>query len=134
MFPAGFLQNAFRGTSLFKTGSKLGLSLALAAAVFWWLLPFSFTRYGDISRGNLLIKQLDTYYQHQHTLPDTGDWPKLKQVGFTDAEMKKAYPEYRKVNNTFYELTFVEGFDGPYLMWNSQERRWKKGFPIIPTR
>ena len=122
------------GSSIFKTGSKLVLSITSAAGVAWWLLPLSFTRYPDINCGNTLVQQIDGYYRQHHVLPNNDDWPKLKQLGFTDEELEKASPEYRKVSNTAYELTFIEGFDGPYLMWNSQERKWKTEFPVTPTR
>ena len=121
-------------SSIFKAGSKIGLSIASVAGVTWWFLPLSFTRQEDINRGNILNQQLNSYYQQYHSLANTGNWPQLKQVGFTGEELEKAYPEYHKLSNTVYELTFVQGLDGPYLMWNSQERRWKKGFPVIPAR
>jgi hypothetical protein len=119
--------------SIFKTGSMLLLGSALTAGIFWWALPLSVTRYQDIARGNTLSQQLDSYYRQQQALPNTGNWPKLKQIGFSTEELKKAYPEYRKISNTTYELTFVKGFDGPYLMWNSQERKWKMGLPAFPS-
>jgi hypothetical protein len=134
LLAAVFYPNAFMSSSIFKTGSKLGLSMALIAGLAWWALPTSITRYTDVTRGNALSHKIDNYYQQHQNLPNTGDWQKLNRMGFSTEELNKAYPEYRKVSDTAYELTFVEGFDGPYLMWSSKERQWKMGMPTFPTR
>ena len=81
-----------------------------------------------------MIRKVDSYYRQYQTLPETGDWLELKKVGFSSDELEKAYPEYHRINTTAYELTFVKGFDGPYLTWNSQERKWKIGGPVVPVR
>ena len=120
--------------SFFKTGSKWVLSVALATAVAWWLLPLSVTHYAEVSRGNALRQRLDSYYRQNHTLPDDDAWKQLKQIGFTSQELAKAYPEYHKIDDDAYELLFVKGFDGPYLTWNSWERRWKTGYETLPVR
>ena len=108
--------------------------MALAAAVAWWLLPLSVTHYAEVRRGNALRQQLDGYFSQNHTLPEDGAWQQLKQIGFTSQELERAYPEYHKIDDAAYELLFVKGFDGPYLTWNSWERRWKKGYETLPVR
>jgi len=115
----------FSADSIFKKGSLLGLSVALAAGLLWWSLPLAITRSTDIARGEELSHRLEDYYTQHKTMPTTDDWPVLRQLGFTERELESAYPQYRKINDVTYELIFVEGFDGPYLMWNSSEREWK---------
>ncbi len=117
-----------------KTGSKWVLSVALAAGVAWWLLPISTTNYAEVSRGNVLRQRLGSYFSQHHALHDDDAWQQLIQVGFTSQELEKAYPEYHKLDDDAYELLFVEGVDGPYLTWNSWERKWKKGFATLPAR
>jgi hypothetical protein len=120
--------------SIFKTGSKWVLGVALAIAVAWWLLPLSVTHYAEVSHGNILRQRLDSYFNQNHTLPEDDAWQQLKQIGFTSQELENAYPEYHKIDDDAYELLFVKGFDGPYLTWNSWERRWKKGYATLPVR
>jgi len=43
-------------------------------------------------------------------------------------------PSYETDGNDEYEIIFLEGFDGPYLMWNSNENKWKIDFPTIYTK
>ena len=119
--------------STFKTGSKWMLGVAITAAVAWWLLPLSVIYYAEVSRGNILRQQLDDYFKQHHVLPDDDAWLQLQQIGFTSQEIEKAYPEYHKLDDDAYELLFVQGLDGPYLTWNSWERKWKKGFATLPA-
>ena len=122
------------GNSFFKTGSLLALSIALAAGLLWWSLPLSVKRAADVSRGQALSQRLARYQQQHAALPATDDWVALKQVGFTAEEMERASPQYTKLNSTAYQLVFVSGFDGPYLMWDSRQGQWLESFPEIPSR
>jgi hypothetical protein len=103
--------------------------LTIAAFFIWWHLPVKITRHSDIEFGNQLIKKIDDY-KKQHELPETNDWQRLKILGFKD-KGDFFVPDYQKINDTTYELTYVEGFDGPYLHWNSNDRRWKKAMPTL---
>ncbi len=38
-------------------------------------------------------------------------------------------PSYETNGNDEFEIIFLEGFDGTYLMWNSKEKKWKISFP-----
>jgi hypothetical protein len=69
-------------------------------------------------------------YKNQHGLPHTNDWTVLKQLGFK-FHNQVVIPDYQKINDTTYELIYIEGFDGPYLFWSSHTKQWKLGYPII---
>jgi hypothetical protein len=111
----------------------IGLFFLLTIAVFfiWLHLPVTINRHSDVKFGNQLIKKIDTY-KTQHGLPKTNDWTTLKNLGFK-FRGDLVIPDYQKINDTTYELTYVEGFDGPYLLWNSNDRRWKKAMPTLLT-
>jgi hypothetical protein len=43
----------------------------------------------------------------------------LKRLGF-NLEDSVSYLSYATDNNGNFELAYLEGFDGPYLLWNSK--------------
>ena len=86
-------------------------------------------RHNDIEFANKIISKIDIY-QTTNELPESNNWEILKLFGFKDNKDFLS-PEYTKIDANTYELVFVEGFDGPYLMWNSEERKWKIGNPTI---
>ena len=104
--------------------------LTIGAFIVWWNLPVTINRRSDIAFGNSLIKKIEQY-KRQHGLPETTDWKTLKELGFID-KGDFFVPDYQKINDTIFELTYLEGFDGPYLLWNSKERHWNKAMPTIP--
>ena len=101
--------------------------------ILWWNLPLRINRYADIDLGNQLIHNIEIYKNQHGKLPTPGDWEALKRLGF-QFEDEVVTPEYQSVNDSTYELIFVEGFDGPYLLWNSQEKNWKIDRPTIPEQ
>jgi ABC-type transport system involved in cytochrome bd biosynthesis fused ATPase/permease subunit len=122
------------GNSFFKMGSLLGLSIALAAGLVWWSLPLSAKRAAEVARGRALSQRIAQYQQQHAALPASDDWAALRQIGFTEEEMERANPQYTKLDEAAYELVFVAGFDGPYLMWNSRQGQWKEATPTFPSR
>ena len=93
-------------------------------------LPTTINRYQDIQFANKIIAKIDKY-KTTNGLPDSYDWKTLKRFGFKiDGDVWT--PQYHRINNDTYELVFVEGFDGPYLLWTSSERKWKVDMPTIP--
>ena len=114
---------------LFKPISLL-LAGAVILYVIWLNLPPTINRYTDIRSGNRIIEKIDKY-KAVNGLPDRHDWETLKQFGFTvDGDVWS--PQYEKINSDTYELIFVEGFDGPYLLWTSTDRKWRMAMPTIP--
>jgi hypothetical protein len=108
------------------------LILSIISFVIYWNLPFEVTRKADIDLGNTLIENINSYKSKYNEIPATDDWKTLEKLGFK-IEMLGTKPNYENNQNNEYELVFLEGFDGPYLMWNSKEKKWKIGFPTIFT-
>lgn len=96
-------------------------------------IPFKFTRSNDIRLGNKLIENINSYQSKFKKIPKNDDWKTLQDLGFK-IEMMGTTPSYESNQNDEYELIFFEGFDGPYLIWNSKEKRWKIDFPTIFTK
>lgn len=102
----------------------LFLFLTILGYFIWWSLPVTINRRSDINFGNELITKIDEY-KKQHGLPETNDWQTLKQLGFKQRG-DLLIPDYQKLNDTTFELVYLDGFDGPYLLWNSHDKQWKK--------
>jgi len=80
--------------------------------------------HSEIKLGDKVIDNVDNYWKSYKKLPQWNDWETLRKLGIKfDNDVSK--PEYKNLNDSVYELHFIEGFDGPYLMWNSTERIWK---------
>ncbi|EOZ91932.1 hypothetical protein A33Q_4025 [Indibacter alkaliphilus LW1] len=103
--------------------------LIIGTYFIWWNLPLTINRSSDIKLGEQIIEKIERY-QKQNGLPDNNDWETLRKFGFRD-KIDFLQPEYRKLSEDNFELIYVEGFDGPYLMWNSTERKWKNGYPTF---
>ena len=93
-------------------------------------LPFEITRRSDIRFGNKLIDRLNAYKVENSRLPADNDWQLLEQLGFK-VEAIGVRPAYQKIGESDYELIYLEGFDGPYLLYNSSAKKWCMGFPEI---
>jgi len=95
--------------------------------IIWINLPVKYNRVTEIKLGNQIIEKIES---SKEELPENNDWEKLNEYGiYQEYEIGK--PEYKKINDNEFEIIFVEGFDPPYLIWNSSERKWKKGSPTL---
>lgn len=93
-------------------------------------LPIEVTRQSEIQLGNKLIENIHSYKIENNKLPDNDDVQTLEHLGFEIAEAGTK-PSYICNQNGEYEIVFLKGFDGPYLMWNSKEQEWKVDAPTI---
>lgn len=88
-------------------------------------LPTSIIYYQEINKANAIIEQIETL---EGKLPENTDWVVLWDLGLEDVyEIDE--PRYHKISENEFELVYYIGFDGPHLVWNSDEKIWKKGFP-----
>lgn len=110
----------------------IGLIIGLLIFLYfvWFNLPVTINRYSDIKFGNKIIDQIETY-KKTNDLPESNDWMTLKNFGFKD-HIDFLEPEYQKLNDNNYQLIYIEGFDGPYLFWNSKDKKWKIDQPMFP--
>src|SRR5687768_6744379 len=115
---------------IFKITGLLFL-LTILIFVVWMKLPPSINRYNDIKFGEELIEKIENYRKLNGQLPETGDWQAMRKLGFKD-KGDFFVPEYQKLNDDNYALVYVEGFDGPYLLWNSSEKIWQVDMPTYP--
>jgi hypothetical protein len=99
----------------------------------WWNLLFTIRRHADIKFGNTIIQNINNYYLENGKLPNEDDWETLKRLKI-EFNYEVTRPEYHKVDDTVYELCFIDGFDGPYLMWNSVEKKWKIDYFTTSTK
>lgn len=105
------------------------ITFLMTAYFSWWQLSITINRRSDIKLGQEIIRNIERY-QKTNALPGNNDWETLKKFGFRD-KIEFLQPEYNRIDTGTYELIFLEGLDGPYLMWNSKERIWKKGYPTF---
>ncbi|SEH83244.1 hypothetical protein SAMN02927937_01673 [Paenimyroides aquimaris] len=111
--------------------SFLGVLLLFVVVILIYQnLPIEIARKQDIALGNNLIKNIEKYRLDYNRLPAEDDWETLKQLGFHTQELGTK-PNYTIDSKGNYEITFLEGFDGPYLTWNSIDEKWKIDFPTI---
>jgi len=108
----------------------LGIIVLVILYLIWIKLPITINRHSDISLGNKIISQIESY-RRTNGLPESNDWKTLKKFGFID-HLDFLEPEYQKINDSNYQLIFIEGFDGPYLMWTSIDKKWKIDQPLFP--
>ena len=108
----------------------MAILIAVTLYAVWPHLPLTLTRYRDIQLGNTIIENIEKY-RTVNGLPDRHDWETLKNFGFEiDGDVWE--PQYEKINDNTYALIFVEGFDGPYLVWTSTDKTWKVDMPPVP--
>jgi|SRR5690554_938060 len=99
--------------------------------LIYFNLPFELTRKSDINFGDELAGKIEQFKKENNGLPKTDDWKTLEEIGFK-IEMLGTDPSYQKINENEFELIFLEGFDGPYLMYNSKSKNWTMDFPTPP--
>jgi len=96
------------------------IATLIALYFIWWNLPVTINHHSEIKLGDKVIDNVDNYWKSNKKLPQWNDWEALRKLGIQfDNDVSK--PEYKNLNDLVYELYFIEGFDRPYLMWNSTE-------------
>jgi hypothetical protein len=103
------------------------------AVLIFYNLPFEIQRKSDIEFGNQLIESINRFRIEKNKLPEPDDWKTLEKIGFK-ITMLGTEPAYEKINENQFELIYLEGFDGPYLLYNSGRKRWTIDNPTIPER
>lgn len=108
-----------------KTFKELlvGFCIIALLMVAYVNLPMEWRRYKDIRVGNKLITQVANYQQKNHRLPENQETSILLQLGFH--QNKQGWqPNYRKLNAQNFQIIYVDGYDAPYLAWDSANKTW----------
>lgn len=103
--------------------------LIIVSFTIYWNLPIEITRKSDIKTGNEIVENIENYRKDSDKLPEVNDWQTLEQLGLQKDHPEK--PIYKKDENGNYELVFDDGLGGPYLLWNSTEKKWTIDLPKI---
>jgi DNA-dependent RNA polymerase auxiliary subunit epsilon len=101
--------------------------------LIYFNLPTEITRKSDIEFGNKIVENIKVYQKLNNKFPESDNWETLTEFGFI-IEINGTKPAYEKINDNEFELIYLEGFDGPYLLFNSKSKKWKVDFPKIPER
>nr|WP_321485566.1 hypothetical protein [uncultured Draconibacterium sp.] len=96
-------------------------------------LPIEITRHSDIRLGNELVSKIRNFQSMHDRLPEPDSSQVLLDLGFKRGFLD-VEPAYQKINDSEFEIIYLEGFDGPYLLYNSKIDKWKEDFPTIPDR
>lgn len=103
--------------------------LIIISLTIYWNLPIEITRKSDIENGNVIIQNIENYKKTSSKLPEVNDWQTLEKIGLQKDETGR--PIYRKDNMGNYELYYPNGFEGSYLIYISQEKKWSVDYPKI---
>ncbi|MEJ8801031.1 hypothetical protein [Pontibacter sp. H249] len=99
------------------------LLILIVGFTIWWNMPCQVQRSEEIETGNILVSSLQDYQEKNGILPETGDWKALEEIGF-DVQETGTIPDYQKKSDTTFSLIYLEGFDGPYLTYESEKGEW----------
>ncbi|WP_435524638.1 hypothetical protein [Chryseobacterium indoltheticum] len=103
--------------------------LIIISFTIYWNLPIEITRKSDIKSGNKIIDNIENYRKNSYKIPEVNDWQTLEQLGLQKDDSSK--PVYNKDEAGNYELIYDDGLGGPYLLWNSTEKKWTIDQPKI---
>ncbi|WP_144283031.1 hypothetical protein [Chryseobacterium echinoideorum] len=106
--------------------------LIIISITVYWNLPIEITRRSDIQKGNEIVQNIENYKASSGKLPEVNDWQTLEKLGLEKDEATK--PIYQKDESENYELYYPDGFDGPYLIYISQEKKWSIDYPKITSQ
>ncbi len=102
----------------------IGLFIFVIIGVGYFYLPLEWRRHKDIQHGNHLISQIINYQTNHHALPETDDEKTLTQLGFKKRDKFGWQPAYIKQNENSFEIIYQDGYEAPYLYWQSDEQQW----------
>ncbi len=102
------------------------LVLLLASAVLGIsapLLPWNVRYWNDTWTGDRIISKIEAFRREHGRLPNSHNTEEMVPLGFEDA-LVDYRPEYEPVGRNAYQITYVEGLDGPNIVYSSITRQW----------
>ena len=98
--------------------------------IVWLNLSIKYKYRSEIKRANVYIENLKNYQKKNGVMPNENDWKTLDILN-PIKPFNESKPQYDKVGKKDFILTFVQGFDPPYLFYDSRTNIWKYDFPPI---
>ena len=95
--------------------------------VGWTNLPISITHHNEIKMGEVYAKNIIEYKRVNGKLPKYDDWDALERLNPVkqDPDFVGIKPEYKKIDSANFSLTYVVGFDPPYLTYDTRSQKWE---------
>lgn len=127
MTPVSGIHGMIRTIALWRvfkqvTAACIGLVAVWIFLAFTHLLPWKLEYRAEMSAGNVLIAKIENFRKEHGRLPDAEKPQEIVPLGF---ELRTGYhPDY-KVAGDYYEITYVFGFDGPYIVYSSRTKQWR---------
>lgn len=87
-------------------------------------LPNSIQYHSEIMYGNLYVEKLLQYKERHGELPEFTDYDILYELN-PEPSKEFFYPQYNKIDKNNFSLTYIIGFDGPYVSYNTFDKVWK---------
>jgi len=91
----------------------------------WIKMPLEIKYYVQIKQGNEFVKNINEFKRKNGKLPNENNWMLLSKLN-PIKPYETFYPEYRIIDAQNFCLTFIEGFDPPYLQYNTRSKTWEK--------
>ena len=74
-----------------------------------------------------IIAAIEKYRETHGKLPDPHDHEEMKRLGF---ELRAGWhPDFQVDQKGLYRITILEGFDGPYWIYDSFSQMWRRDVP-----
>ncbi len=98
----------------------LVLSVLQISAPFF---PWNVRYWIDMRTGDRIISSVEAFRQEHNRLPNPHNPDEMVQLGFEDV-LVDYRPEYEPVGRNAYQITYIEGLDGPSIVYSSITRQW----------
>lgn len=92
--------------------------------IMWFNLPINIRYANKIYCGNKFVENIRLYEKANKRLPNKDEWEVLEKLNPLKP-YKTFYPDYLKIDDTNFVLTYLEGFDSPYLTYDSITKKWE---------
>jgi hypothetical protein len=90
------------------------------------LVSLFLLRTADRRNASKIIASVEEYRATYGQLPDPDDQKIMEELGF---EMRMEwFPDYQMGENGNFRITILQGFDGPYWIYDSSTKSWREGF------
>lgn len=88
------------------------------------LLSNSIQYHSEIKYGNQYVERLLQYKQTHGNFPESTDYDILQELN-PEPYKELFYPQYDKIDEQNFSLTYIIDFDGPYFTYNTLDKEWK---------